>query len=119
MLTRPSLLLRIEELVLFAASLYAYAHMHFTWWLFAVLFLAPDLSMLGYVAGPRTGAASYNIGHFIVLPILLLAIGIFSHRPALIAVSLIWFGHITLDRALGYGFKYPSFFKDTHLQRIG
>jgi hypothetical protein len=26
--------------------------------------------------------------------------------------------HVGMDRAVGYGLKYPTHFKDTHLQRI-
>lgn len=118
MLTRPSLLLRIEELFLLAASIYAYAHLHFSWILFAVLFLASDLFMLGYFAGPRTGAAAYNLGHLVLLPIVLIALEFFAHHELLISIGLIWFSHIGFDRMLGYGLKYPSFFKGTHLQRI-
>ena len=67
MLTRPALLLRVEEAALLAASILLYAHLHFSWWLFAGLFLAPDLFMLGYLANPRIGAALYNLGHFVLV----------------------------------------------------
>jgi hypothetical protein len=30
-------------------------------------------------------------------------------------LALIWIGHIELDRMLGFGLKYPTRFKDTHL----
>jgi hypothetical protein len=33
-------------------------------------------------------------------------------------VRLIWLAHIGLDRAVGYGLKYPTAFKETHLQRV-
>lgn len=32
--------------------------------------------------------------------------------------SLLRVVHIGFDRALGYGLKYPTGFKDTHLQRV-
>jgi hypothetical protein len=118
MLTRPALLLRLEELALLLAAVALYAHFDFRWWLFAVLFLAPDLFMLGYLANPRIGAALYNLGHFLVVPLALLFAGYGLHRPLLIAVALIWISHIAFDRLLGYGLKYPARFKDTHLQRI-
>ena len=35
-----------------------------------------------------------------------------------LALALIWLTHIGVDRAVGYGLKYPSGFKDTHLQRV-
>ena len=118
MLTRPALLLRFEEALLLATTLALYAHLHFSSLLFAVLFLVPDISMLGYLANPKTGAALYNLGHWIALPLVLLAAAYFQHQTSLIAIALIWIAHITFDRALGYGFKYSTFFKDTHLQRI-
>ena len=40
-------------------------------------------------------------------------------EPALLAVALIWVAHIGLDRALGYGLKYPSASGDTHPGRVG
>jgi hypothetical protein len=119
MLTHPGRLLRLEELSLLAVAVTIYAHLHFSWLLFAVLFLVPDVFMLGYVVNPRLGASMYNLGHSVFLALALLAFGYFGVRPEAVAVSLIWFSHIAFDRALGYGFKYPTFFKDTHLQRLG
>jgi hypothetical protein len=118
MLTRPALLLRIEEASLLAAAILLYAHFHFSWLLFALLFLAPDLFMLGYLANPRIGAALYNLGHFLFLPLLLFFVAYAAHRPILVAIALIWAAHIFFDRLLGYGLKYPTQFKDTHLQHV-
>jgi len=118
MLTRPALLLRIEEAALLAAAILLYIHFHFGWLLFAVLFLAPDLFMLGYLANPRLGAAIYNLGHFLVCPLVLFSAGYTAHRPVLLAIALIWAAHIFFDRLLGYGLKYPTRFKDTHLQHV-
>lgn len=118
MLTRPALLLRIEEAALLTAAILLYAHLHFSWWLFAALFLAPDLSMLGYLANPRVGSAIYNLGHFLFVPLALFAVGVGNGRPLLTAIAIIWFSHIAFDRLLGYGLKYPAHFKDTHLQHI-
>ena len=118
MLTRPALLLRIEELSLLIAAVALYAHLHFSWLLFGVLFLAPDLFMLGYLANPRVGAALYNLGHFLFVPLCLFAVACREHRSLPIAIAIIWFSHIAFDRLLGYGLKYPAHFKDTHLQPI-
>jgi hypothetical protein len=118
MLTRPALLLRIEEACLLAASILVYAHLHFSWLLFALLFLAPDLFMLGYLLNPRTGAALYNLGHVLFVPVALFAVACATHRPLLMAIAIIWFAHIAFDRLLGYGLKYPAHFKDTHLQHL-
>jgi Domain of unknown function (DUF4260) len=118
MLTRPSLLLKLEEAALFLATILLYHHFQFSWLLFAILFLAPDLSMLGYLANPRVGAALYNLAHTLFLPLTLFLIAYPTNQPTLEAVALIWIAHITIDRLLGYGLKYPTFFKDTHLQHI-
>ena len=118
MLTRPALLLRIEEAILLVLTVLLYRDMHFNWLLFAILFLAPDVFMLGYLAGPRVGAALYNLGHTQALPILLALSGVATHHRGLLAIALIWLAHIFFDRLLGYGLKYPTAFKETHLQRI-
>jgi hypothetical protein len=118
MLTRPAWLLRAEEAALLVAAVFLYAHLHFSWLLFAVLFLAPDLFMLGYLANPRIGSALYNLGHFIFVPLALSGIALATRQPVLVAIAIVWFSHIGFDRMLGYGLKYPAHFKDTHLQHI-
>jgi hypothetical protein len=118
MLTRPSILLRIEEALLLTATLFAYQHLHFSWLLFAILFLTPDLFMLGYLVNVRLGAASYNLVHTLTLPLALLLVGYLLHSQLSLAIALIWTAHIALDRLLGFGLKYPTFFKDTHLHHI-
>jgi hypothetical protein len=118
MFTRPAWLLRLEEAGLLPAAVLFYVHFHFSWLLFGVLFLAPDLFMLGYLAGPRVGAAIYNLGHFLLVPLGLFFVGYSTHRSLLMAIGIIWAGHIAFDRLLGYGLKYPAHFKDTHLQHV-
>ncbi len=118
MLTRPSILLRLEEVLLLTLTLYAYHHLHASWLLFAVLFLAPDLFMLGYLINPRVGSATYNLAHTLTIPLALLLTGYIQHWNLTTELALIWIAHIALDRLLGYGLKYPTFFKDTHLQHI-
>jgi hypothetical protein len=88
------------------------------WWLFVVLALAPDLAMVAYAAGPRVGATAYDLVHTYTLPVALGTAGVVAHVDAAVAVALIWLTHIGVDRAIGYGLKYPSGFKDTHLQRV-
>ena len=111
--------LRLEGAAAFAASAALYAHAGFAWPLFAVLFLAPDLAMLGYLTGARNGAGAYNIAHTNALALPLALFGLFAGQSAVLAVALIWIAHIGFDRALGYGLKYPTGFGDTHLGRIG
>ena len=119
MLTRPGVLLRLEGLLVLAATLSAYAAiLHGRWWIFAVFFLVPDLALVGYAAKDRTGfaAALYNAAHTYVLP-LLLAMGAWkAHWRTGELSALIWTAHIAFDRLLGFGLKYPQSFKETHLQ---
>jgi Domain of unknown function (DUF4260) len=116
--TRPALLLHIEELAILTCVIMLYRHLHFSWLLFAILFLTPDLFMLGYLLNVRIGAALYNFAHTLFLPLSLFVIGWTLHRSTASAVALIWISHIALDRLLGFGLKYPTQFKDTHLQHI-
>lgn len=115
----PARLLRAEGLAVFAAALVAYAALGASWWLFAALILAPDLSMLGYLAGPRPGAFFYNAAHTYVGPALLGGLAYGVSAPLAGAIALIWTAHIGLDRLLGYGLKYPAGFALTHLGRVG
>jgi hypothetical protein len=118
MLTRPAILLKLEEATLLLVTAFAYQHLHYSWLLFAILFLTPDLFMLGYLATPRLGAATYNLAHTLTLPLTVLLASYIEHWPLASAIALIWTVHIAFDRLLGYGLKYPTFFKDTHLQHI-
>ena len=112
------LVLRLEGLALGVAGVVLYADGDHSWWLFALLILAPDVSFLAYLGGPRVGAAAYNLLHNLVLPIALGTASVLANSEPAVAVSLIWLTHIGVDRALGYGLKYPTAFKDTHLQRV-
>ena len=105
--------------MLFALSLLAYWKSAGSWLLYVVLILAPDLFMLGYLRGPRIGAAVYNLGHTWLLPGILAAVGILVRTSLTLDIALIWLGHIGVDRLLGYGLKLPTAFQDTHLGRIG
>jgi hypothetical protein len=118
MLTKPALLLHLEGAVIAFLSVFFYYQLHASWLLFAILFLAPDLFMLGYLANVHVGAALYNFAHTLVTPAFLLAITFFATRPQLFPLVLIWTAHIGFDRLLGFGLKYPTHFKDTHLQHI-
>ncbi|MBX7235363.1 MAG: DUF4260 domain-containing protein [Caldilineales bacterium] len=114
----PKLLLHLEGGLVLALALFFYARSGQSWLLFGVLLLAPDLSALGYLAGPRLGSIAYNGVHTYLAPGLLLASGSFGAWPLGLALALIWFAHIGGDRLLGFGLKYPTRFQDTHLQRL-
>jgi hypothetical protein len=118
MLTKPSFLLRVEGGTILALSVFLYRQNHASWLLFALLFLTPDLFMLGYVASVRAGGAIYNFAHTLLTPVVLLAIGILTGKPQFLPLVLIWTAHIGFDRLLGFGLKYPTQFKDTHLQHV-
>jgi uncharacterized protein DUF4260 len=81
--------------------------------------LLVDLSMIGYLGGPVLGSITYNAAHNLVLPLVLLAFGWWSGTGWLVLAGGVFLTHIGLDRALGYGLKLPSDFRDTHLGRIG
>ena len=114
----PGTLLRLEGGVVFGAAIALYVHEGFSALAFVLLILAPDVSMLGYVAGNRAGALLYDLVHFEAWPVALGVVGVLSSTDVAIQVALIWLAHIGVDRLLGYGLKYPSAFRDTHLQRI-
>ena len=103
-------------MVVAAVSVYFYAD--YPWWLLLVLALAPDVSLLGFAASPRVGTATYNAAHTYVTPVLLAAFGVIAEVDLAVQVALVWITHIGADRAIDHGLKYPTAFKDTHLQRV-
>jgi hypothetical protein len=115
----PTVILRVEAAALLVTAVYLYARYGNGWLLFALVILAPDLSIVGYVAGPRTGAIVYNIGHTTVLPLGLALGGVIGSSALVLSVALVWLAHIGMDRMMGFGLKRTSGFGDTHLGRIG
>jgi hypothetical protein len=87
-------------------------------WFVPALFL-PDISMVGYLRGPRLGAVTYNIAHNWLVGGLVFAIGVYLEINALAMAGTVLIAHTGIDRLLGYGLKYPTSFQDTHLGRIG
>jgi hypothetical protein len=114
----PSVLLRVEGLTIAVAAVVVYFHVDHPWWLLAALVLAPDLAMAGYLAGAVAGAAVYDAAHTYVLPVVVGTIGLVADAELAVQIGLIWIAHIGVDRSIGYGLKYPTGFKDTHLQRV-
>jgi hypothetical protein len=111
----PRTLLRVEGLVVLGLSLSGYFTLDGPIWLLVVLALAPDLAMLGYLAGPRVGSLSYNVVHTYTSPLALGALGFWTDASLALLVALVWAGHIGADRLVGYGLKFESGFKETHL----
>lgn len=107
-------ILRIEAVFVFLASIMIYAKLGFSWWTFGLLFLTFDISMIGYMLSPKIGAYLYNAVHTYIAPFLLIGAWYFSQNNTALCVALIWFSHIAMDRAIGYGLKLQEF-KSTHL----
>ena len=112
-------MLRLEGLTLFTGMTLLYAVWGGSWWIYAILFLVPDLSFAGYLAGPRAGAIIYNAAHSYMAPMTLMITGFAIEAPLVLSIAMIWLAHIGIDRALGYGMKYVTGFGFTHLGRIG
>ncbi len=112
-------ILKIEELVLFLACAYGLYVFDFPWWTYLLLFIGPDISMLGYLAGPSVGAFFYNLFHHKAVALALIAVGWQLNSENLVLAGIIIFGHSSMDRMFGYGLKYNDSFKHTHLGVIG
>ncbi|HUC20164.1 MAG TPA: DUF4260 domain-containing protein [Candidatus Polarisedimenticolaceae bacterium] len=111
---------RAEGAMIFFGITVLYTAIHGNLWLYLLVFLSIDLSILGYLGGPRAGAIVYNTFHSFTLPILCVAIGLLSYEIVwLSSVGLVWMAHIGIDRTLGLGLKFPDGFKHTHLGKIG
>lgn len=111
--------LRLEGLCALIAASVAYSRFGLGWGTFALFFFTPDLSFLGYLAGPKVGAVSYNLAHSYIGAVACLVAGSVLPAPTLLCAGIIWCAHIGFDRALGYGLKYEEGFGFTHLGRIG
>jgi hypothetical protein len=111
----PRTFLRVEGMAALGIAVGGYFTLNGPIWLLAVLALAPDISMIGYLAGPRLGSLSYNIVHTYTLPLALGSVGFWADIRMALLVALVWIGHIGADRLVGYGLKFESGFKDTHL----
>jgi hypothetical protein len=112
-------LLRLEGLALFIGMTLLYVVWDGLWWVYLVLFLAPDLSFAAYLAGPKAGAIVYNAAHSYMGPMAMMTTGFALGSPLTLSIAMVWLAHIGIDRALGYGLKYQAGFGFTHLGRIG
>lgn len=112
-------LIKLEEFALFIFAIYLFTLLDFAWWIFPLLLLTPDLGALGYLAGPRVGAATYNFTHHKGLAILFYLVGALLASQVLQLVGVIMLAHSSIDRVFGYGLKYPDSSDHTHLGWIG
>jgi hypothetical protein len=113
-------LLRAEEAAILAFAVFLnQTTMPFAWWWYWALFLAPDISMIGYLVNTRVGAALYNIAHHKGIAVVCYILGWMLASPVWQFTGLLLLGHSAFDRVFGYGLKYPDNFKNTHLGWIG
>ncbi len=115
----PARFHRVENVAIAVAVVISFVVLGFDWWWLLVLFLAFDISALGYLVNPRIGAVGYNMVHNYVGPAILLALWLLLGAWPLVFVALAWAFHIAADRALGYGLKHPDAFEHTDLGVIG
>ena len=120
-MVRAVLWQRVEGFIIFAVGVALFLHGNnaMPWWGALLIFFAPDLSFLGYLLGPRTGALCYNAVHIYAFGAASLAIGLIVPIPLLVVLGALWLAHSGFDRMLGYGLKSPEGFAFTHLGRIG
>ncbi len=112
-------LLKLEEFFLFGLALFLFSELDYGWGSYALLFLTPDLSMIGYLANPRLGAWTYNLIHHKGLSVSLYFLGYLLSIPWLIFAGTLLLGHSSLDRVFGYGLKHEDAFQSTHLGGLG
>jgi len=108
-------MVRLEEFAFFIVSIYLFSLLSYPWWLFLVLILVPDLSMIGYIHSTKIGAIIYNFFHHRALSILIGAVGYYLGKEIFMLVGIIMFAHSSLDRVFDYGFKFFDDFKHSHL----
>ncbi|HDR7793707.1 TPA: DUF4260 domain-containing protein [Bacillus luti] len=111
-------IIHCEGLIILLATIYMYSLYEFSWIIFLVFLLTPDLSALAYGINNHVGAKIYNVFHTYTISILLVLIGVYFKIDTVIMAGLIWTAHIGMDRMFGYGLKYETDFKDTHIQRL-
>lgn len=112
-------LIKMEEVLMLGLAVYLFTGLRFVWWWYPVLFLAPDLGMVGYISGTRLGALTYNFVHHKGLAIMLYVLGAVLSRQGMQLAGVVILGHSSFDRVMDYGLKYVDDFKHTHLGWIG
>jgi len=113
------LILRAEQVAILALGIGLWLVNGGPAWLLIPAWLLVDLSMVGYLGSPQCGSITYNAAHNLALPVALLGLGWWTGTSWLLLAGAVFVTHIGLDRALGYGLKLPTDFRDTHLGRIG
>lgn len=111
--------LKLEEFALFIFGIYLFSQLDYVWWLFLVLILVPDFSMIGYALGDKIGAFLYNLFHHRAIAILVYLVGAYTSNQVVQLIGVVLLAHSSMDRMFGYGLKYEKGFKFTHLGEIG
>lgn len=104
---------------MFGLSAYALYSFQVEWGWYLILFLGPDISMLGYLAGNKAGAFTYNLFHHKGIAVIIFIAGLLLPHFIMQITGIVLFGHASMDRTLGYGLKTAEGFKYTHLGIIG
>ena len=110
--------LRAEALAILIAGIVGYGYLGGPWLALVPLLLVPDVAMVGYVRNVRLGSLTYNIGHNLGTAGIALGLGLWLGVGWLAVAGSVLVAHIGMDRLLGYGLKYPTVFKDTHLHHV-
>ena len=113
-------IIKLEELAVFVAGIYLLYQLplHLSWWLYLILFLSPDIGMVGYLINTKVGALTYNLTHHKAVSLTVIAIGIFVANDMIKLIGFMMAAHSAFDRVLGYGLKYPDNFKHTSVGNI-
>lgn len=112
-------IIKLEEMAMLGLSIYALSLFNVEWWWYLLLLLGPDISMIGYAAGNKFGAAAYNLFHHKGVAVAIFATGLIMPHTWLQLTGIVLFGHSSMDRVFGYGLKTAEGFKYTHLGMIG
>ncbi|KJD36938.1 hypothetical protein PW52_00305 [Tamlana sedimentorum] len=110
--------LKLEELLMFVLGMYLFSQLNLSWWWFVGLLLTPDIGMLGYLVNPKIGAYAYNVFHHKGIAILFYFLGVYLQNDIVKLIGVILFSHSCFDRVFGYGLKYITDFKNTHLGKL-
>ena len=68
--------LRAEGAATLAAGLAGFLFLGLPWWAFLLLLIVPDVSMVGYLRGPRLGAIVYNVAHDLATGVVVAGMGL-------------------------------------------
>jgi len=112
-------ILKLEEAAMFVFCVYVLSLFQVNWWVYLLILLGPDISMIGYLLSNRIGAVCYNLFHHKGIAIAVFAAGFLLKDQWMQIIGIILFGHSSMDRMFGYGLKLNEGFKYTHLGTMG